>query len=67
MLAMGIRGATGTTPLGLIGSLNGVDPGLQVPLQEIIGYDRFYLADHVMYGSSRLGLKNITRPQYKYE
>ncbi len=34
---------------------------------QVVDYDKFYLAEHHLYGSSRLGIKNYWQDQYLYQ
>ncbi len=66
----------GSSPAGMMaqlakGSAGGFSSGfgtyLGNALATALGYDRFYLAEHHLYGSSRLGIKKYWPYQYRYE
>jgi RHS repeat-associated protein len=68
--AVGSIGEIGS-PMALFEAASTIDPGSNSTLEpireQLLDYDRFYLAEHHMYGSSRLGIKKYWPYQYRYE
>jgi len=59
------------TPTGLVAKLIALKPldidYQQIPMSEVIDYNKFYLAEHDLYCSSRLGIRSYWPNQYVYE
>jgi len=69
-------GATGSpnaaaSPAGILSTLAATSSSAQSQISNslvpALDYDRFYLSEHHLYGSSRLGIKKYWPTQYRYE